>query len=100
MSGDETRARAAMVNDLLSSDGQQRPGDEIFVGLADALRPLDARVRMEVAAALYGRAVEALNRADNARAEATYISPEQYRRNWLDTAEHAARLWREAAHVN
>lgn len=87
------------IRDLLTPDGQRRPGDEHMTGLADALRPLDRELRMDVTAALYTYAVERLTVADEAETRAKYIPPDEFRRNNLVTAERLARLWREAVHV-
>lgn len=83
------------VLDLLSSDGQPRPGDENLTGLADALRILDRDLQMDVAAGLYTYAVERIFVAAEAEQRAKLIPPEEFRDRNLVTAERIARLWRE-----
>lgn len=87
------------VLDLLSSDGQPRPGDEHLTGLADALRTLARDLQQDVAAALYTYAVERVLVAAEAEQRAKLITPEEFRDRNLMTAERLARLWREATHA-
>ena len=90
----------AFVRDLLSSDGQGRPGDENLTGLGAALLALgNETIRMDVSAALWTYADERLAVAVEAETRAKYLPPEQFRVNNLITAERLARLWREVCHV-